>query len=282
MALRPRSECIRKGSTLSAPTRCASSITASACASRPEVAAPQVPPTKVLRIEAVGRRFAGGVEALRDVSLDLDAGAFVALLGPSGCGKSTLLRLIAGLDQPDSGALRWQEGHAPGVGEIGFVFQDATLLPWASAADNVFLPLRLRGVSRARAAADIAAVLDRVGLTGFERARPAQLSGGMRMRVSIARALVTRPKLLLMDEPFAALDEFTRNRLNDDLLRLWREKGFTTIFITHSVFESVYLSTDIAVMTPRPGRVMAVHKVDGPPARDAGFRASQTYLGGCR
>jgi NitT/TauT family transport system ATP-binding protein len=169
------------------------------------VPAPKVSAPKVLRIEAVGRRFAGGVEALREVSLDLDAGAFVALLGPSGCGKSTLLRLIAGLDQPDSGALRWQEGHAPGVGEIGFVFQDATLLPWASAADNVFLPLRLRGVPRARAAADIAAVLDRVGLTGFERARPAQLSGGMRMRVSIARALVTRPRLLLMDEPSMGL-----------------------------------------------------------------------------
>jgi NitT/TauT family transport system ATP-binding protein len=219
------------------------------------VAAPQVPSPKVLRIEAVGRRFAGGVEALRDVSLDLDAGAFVALLGPSGCGKSTLLRLIAGLDQPDAGALRWQEGHAPGVGEIGFVFQDATLLPWASAADNVFLPLRLRGVPRARAAADIAAVFDRVGLTGFERARPAQLSGGMRMRVSIARALVTRPRLLLMDEPFAALDEFTRHRLQVDLLALWQSLGCTVVFVTHSIYEAAFLAQRIVLMTPRPGRI---------------------------
>jgi NitT/TauT family transport system ATP-binding protein len=214
-----------------------------------------VPAPKVLSIEAVGRRFAAGVEALRDVSLELDAGAFVALLGPSGCGKSTLLRLIAGLDQPDSGALRWQEGHAPGVGEIGFVFQDATLLPWASAADNVYLPLRLRGVPRARAAEDIAAVLDRVGLTGFERARPAQLSGGMRMRVSIARALVTRPKLLLMDEPFAALDEFTRHRLQVDLLALWQDLGCTVVFVTHSIYEAAFLAQRIVLMTPRPGRI---------------------------
>ncbi len=209
----------------------------------------------MLRIEAVGRRFPGGVEALRDVSLDLDAGGFVALLGPSGCGKSTLLRLIAGLDQPDSGALRWQEGHAPGVGEIGFVFQDATLLPWASTADNVFLPLRLRGVSRTRAAEDIGAMLDRVGLTGFERARLAQLSGGMRMRVSIARALVTRPKLLLMDEPFAALDEFTRHRLQVDLLALWQTLGCTVVFVTHSIYEAAFLAQRIVLMTPRPGRI---------------------------
>ena len=177
----------------------------------------------MLRIDAVGRRFAGGVEALRDVSLRIDAGDFVALLGPSGCGKSTLLRLIAGLDQPDGGALRWQEGHAPGVGDVGFVFQDATLLPWASAADNVRLPLRLRGVAGADDA--VRAALARVGLDGFEPRGRRSLSGGMRMRVSIARALVTRPRLLLMDEPFAALDEFTRHRLQDDLLRLVARAG---------------------------------------------------------
>jgi NitT/TauT family transport system ATP-binding protein len=214
-----------------------------------------VPPPKLLNIEAVGRRFAGGVEALRDVSLTIGAGDFVALLGPSGCGKSTLLRLIAGLDQPDSGALTWQEGHAPGLGEIGFVFQDATLLPWASAEDNVYLPLRLRGVKRARAMDDIRAVLDRVGLTGFERARPAQLSGGMRMRVSIARALVTRPRLLLMDEPFAALDEFTRHRLQADLLALWQSLGCTVVFVTHSIYEAAFLAQRIVLMTPRPGRI---------------------------
>jgi len=206
----------------------------------------------MLHIDAVGRRFVGGVEALRDVSLRIDAGDFVALLGPSGCGKSTLLRLIAGLDQPDAGALHWQEGHAPGVGEVGFVFQDATLLPWASAADNVRLPLRLRGV---QAEAEVRAALSRVGLEGFEGARPAQLSGGMRMRVSIARALVTRPRLLLMDEPFAALDEFTRHRLQEDLLRLWRELGCTVVFVTHSIYEAAFLARRIVLMTPRPGRI---------------------------
>ena len=206
----------------------------------------------MLHIDAVGRRFAGGVEALRDVSLRIEPGDFVALLGPSGCGKSTLLRLIAGLDQPDSGALRWQEGHAPGIGEVGFVFQDATLLPWASAADNVRLPLRLRGV---RGEAEVRAALQRVGLNGFEGARPAQLSGGMRMRVSIARALVTRPRLLLMDEPFAALDEFTRHRLQEDLLRLWRELGCTVVFVTHSIYEAAFLARRIVLMTPRPGRI---------------------------
>jgi NitT/TauT family transport system ATP-binding protein len=206
----------------------------------------------MLHIDAVGRRFAGGVEALRDVSLRIGLGDFVALLGPSGCGKSTLLRLIAGLDQPDAGALRWQEGHVPGVGEVGFVFQDATLLPWASAADNVRLPLRLRGL---RAEAEVRAALDRVGLSGFESARPAQLSGGMRMRVSIARALVTRPRLLLMDEPFAALDEFTRHRLQEDLLHLWRDLGCTVVFVTHSIYEAAFLAQRIVLMTPRPGRI---------------------------
>jgi NitT/TauT family transport system ATP-binding protein len=224
----------------------------------------------MLNIEAVGRRFPPGVEALRDLSLKIAAGDFVALLGSSGCGKSTLLRLIAGLDQPDSGALIWQAGQAPdgnapkdglpnaqkpGLGEIGFVFQDATLLPWASTEDNVYLPLRLRGVTRTRAMEDVHAALERVGLTGFERARPAQLSGGMRMRVSIARALVTRPRLLLMDEPFAALDEFTRHRLQTDLLDLWQSLGCTVVFVTHSIYEAAFLAQRIVLMTPRPGRI---------------------------
>src|SRR5215472_17374560 len=156
----------------------------------------------MLQLSSVGRCF-GPVEALRDVSLTVAASDFIALLGPSGCGKSTLLRLIAGLDQPDTGSLNWDERHPPDPGEIGFVFQDATLLPWAPAADNVFLPLRLAGRSHADAMPQVLEALHRVGLGGFERARPRQLSGGMRMRVSIARALVTRPRLLLMDEPFA-------------------------------------------------------------------------------
>jgi len=209
----------------------------------------------MLTVSAVGRRFPGGVEALRDVSLRLGAGDFVALLGPSGCGKSTLLRLIAGLDQPDSGTMRWDEGHEPTPGEIGFVFQDATLLPWATAADNVFLPLRLRGVPQAQAMPEVNTALARVGLSGFEAARPRALSGGMRMRVSIARALVTRPRLLLMDEPFAALDEFTRHRLQADLLSLWQSIGCTVVFVTHSIYEAAFLARRIVLMTPRPGRV---------------------------
>ena len=208
----------------------------------------------MLTISNVGRRFAGGVEALRDASLRLRTSDFVALLGPSGCGKSSLLRLIAGLDQPDSGHLAWDDGP-PAPGDIGYVFQDATLLPWASAEDNVFLPLRLRGLSRNAAMPDVRAALRRVGLAGFEGALPRQLSGGMRMRVSIARALVTRPKLLLMDEPFAALDEFTRHTLQADLLEVWRQAGCTVVFVTHSIYEAAFLARRIVLMTPRPGRI---------------------------
>jgi len=224
----------------------------------------------MLTISGVGRRFPGGVEALRGVSLRLNAGDFMALLGPSGCGKSTLLRLIAGLDQPDAGTLAWDPGQAPAAGDIGYVFQDATLLPWATAADNVFLPLRLRGVPRERAAPDIAAALHRVGLAGFEQARPRQLSGGMRMRVSIARALVTRPRVLLMDEPFAALDEFTRHGLQADLLALWRDVGCTVVFVTHSIYEAAFLARRIVLMTPRPGRIgreMVSPLIPGPETR---------------
>ncbi len=209
----------------------------------------------MLRIRDVGRRFPTGTEALRNVSLDIGAGDFVALLGPSGCGKSTLLRLIAGLDRPDTGRLEWDDGRPPAPGDIGFVFQDATLLPWASAEQNVYLPLRIRGVAWGDAESDVRAALARVGLTGFEAARPRQLSGGMRMRVSIARALVTRPKLLLMDEPFAALDEITRHRLQADLHDVWQDVGCTVVFVTHSIYEAAYLARRIVLMTPRPGRI---------------------------
>ncbi len=192
----------------------------------------------MLRVERAGRRFPNGTVALQDVSLEFRPGDFVALLGPSGCGKSTLLRLLAGLDRPDEGTVAWD--GAPG--RIGFVFQDATLLPWGSALDNVRLPLRLQrrdGREEAREA------LRRVGLAGFEDARPRQLSGGMRMRVSLARSLVTRPDLLLMDEPFAALDEFTRHALQDDLRLLSAELGCTTVFVTHSIYEAAYLARRI-------------------------------------
>jgi NitT/TauT family transport system ATP-binding protein len=212
----------------------------------------------MLSITRAGRRFptgtkGGGTQALENASLRIEQGDFVALLGPSGCGKTTLLRLIAGLDQPDSGTLTWDSGP-PAAGDIGFVFQEATLLPWASAAENVSLPLRLRGRGGKTANA-VQTALAQVGLEGFADARPSALSGGMRMRVSIARATVTRPRLLLMDEPFAALDEFTRHRLQNDLLVLWREIGCTVVFVTHSTYEAAFLARRIVLMTPRPGRI---------------------------
>jgi NitT/TauT family transport system ATP-binding protein len=228
----------------------------------------------MLHLGSVGRRF-GSVEALRDVSLDIGNGDFVALLGPSGCGKSTLLRLIAGLDQPDAGSVTWDKGHQPTQGEIGFVFQDATLLPWASAADNVFLPLRLRGMSRDQAMQLVHEALARVGLHGFAQSLPRQLSGGMRMRVSIARAVVTRPRLLLMDEPFAALDEFTRHKLQEDLLALWHELGCTIVFVTHSIYEAAFVARRIVLMTPRPGRID--HEIASPLRPGAAARFDPAY-----
>jgi NitT/TauT family transport system ATP-binding protein len=229
----------------------------------------------MLSVASVGRRFPDGTVALHDASLRLEQGDFVALLGPSGCGKSTLLRLIAGLDRPDTGHLAWDAGHAPQAGEIGFVFQDATLLPWASAEDNVYLPLRLRGVARETALAEVRAVLSQVGLDGFGRSRPRQLSGGMRMRVSIARALVTRPRLLLMDEPFAALDEFTRHKLQADLIALWRAVGCTIVFVTHSIYEAAFLARRIVLMTPRPGRVAS--EISSALTHDAATRLDPAY-----
>jgi NitT/TauT family transport system ATP-binding protein len=208
----------------------------------------------MLHLRNITRVFPGGLTALQDIDLRIHAGDFLVLLGPSGCGKSTLLRLVAGLDQPQSGALIWEQSP-PRPGDIGFVFQDATLMPWATAAENAALPLRLRG----RDPAPAATMLARVGLAGFEHAKPASLSGGMRMRVSIARALAPRPRLLLMDEPFAALDEFTRHRLQADLLDLARETGCTTVFVTHSVYEAAFLATRVVILSPRPGRVAATH-----------------------
>ena len=210
-------------------------------------------PGSLLSVQAATRRFPNGTVALQDVSLDVAAGDVVALLGPSGCGKSTLLRLIAGLDQPDAGTVRW----AGPPGRIGFVFQDATLLPWATAAENVRLPLRLRGSPAARSAPLVRQALARVGLDAFADARPNQLSGGMRMRVSIARSLVLQPDLLLMDEPFAALDEFTRHALQDDLLALQAEAGCSVVFVTHSIAEAAFLARRVVLMSPRPGRIAA-------------------------
>ena len=233
----------------------------------------------ILRLRGVGKHFPTGAQALHDLDLDVAQGEFLTLLGPSGCGKSTALRMIAGLSQPTTGSLEWSAGHRP---DIGFVFQDAVLMPWASVFDNVWLPLRLNGQSRAQAEGQIGAALDLVGLKGFEKAYPRELSGGMKMRVSIARALVLRPSLLLMDEPFAALDEITRFRLNNDLLRLKHELATTVVFVTHSVFESVYLSTRIAVFSARPGRIVETIEVDEPLPRSEDFRLTQPYAQACR
>jgi NitT/TauT family transport system ATP-binding protein len=240
-----------------------------------------IPATPLVALRGVGMRFPNGTEALAGVDLEVGAGEFLSLLGPSGCGKSTVLRLIAGLIRPSSGEVAFPGGtRAPGG--IGFVFQDATLMPWATALANARLPLRLRGMARGEAEERAAAALAAVGLSGFERAWPRELSGGMRMRVSIARALVTGPSLLLMDEPFAALDEIARHRLNDDLLRLRAESGVTVVFVTHSVFESVYLSTRILVMAAGPGRVAAALPVAAPVPRPPGFRTSAGYAALCR
>ncbi|MGE0499346.1 MAG: ABC transporter ATP-binding protein [Rhizobiaceae bacterium] len=234
-------------------------------------------------LRGVGKTYSNGVTALEDVDLTIREGDFLSLLGPSGCGKSTALRLIAGLSTPTRGLLDWRgAGFGGGRGNVGFVFQEPTLLPWASVFDNVWLPLRLRRVSRAAATPIVREMLGRVHLSGFEEAVPRELSGGMKMRVSIARALVTKPTLLLMDEPFAALDEITRFRLNADLLELWREQRFTTIFVTHSVFESVFLSNRIVVMAARPGRVFREFNVAAPYPRDDGFRTSGEYSKLCR
>jgi NitT/TauT family transport system ATP-binding protein len=226
-------------------------------------------------LRQVAKQFGNGTRALEGIDAGIAPGSFVALLGPSGCGKSTLLRLLSGLDAPSGGEISWGHAGKPAPGEIGYVFQDATLLPWADAAENVYLPLRLRGLSRAEAMPRVRASLAQVGLEGFEQTRPKGLSGGMKMRVSIARALVSEPALLLMDEPFAALDEFTRHKLQNDLLALWRRTEKTVVFVTHSIYEAAYLANRIMIMTPRPGRIAATLTPDLP--EGPGRRESAAY-----
>jgi NitT/TauT family transport system ATP-binding protein len=235
----------------------------------------------LVSLHAVGKTYPNGVTALAGVDLKINAGEFVALLGPSGCGKSTLLRIIAGLTAPSAGEVRWRETHAPGTGRVGFVFQDPTLMPWANVADNVFLPLRLRSQSRRAAASRIDEALAQVGLAEFAHAFPRELSGGMKMRVSLARALVTQPDILLLDEPFAALDELTRFKLNDDLLALCRARKLTVLFVTHSVFESVFLASRVVVITPRPGMLFADMPISFPVARDAALRTMPEFGATC-
>ncbi|MDB5406425.1 MAG: transporter ATP-binding protein [Rhodospirillales bacterium] len=235
----------------------------------------------LLTLSGVGKTFRNGTVALAGIDLTIAAGSFVSLLGPSGCGKSTLLRIIAGLVEPSVGR-RWLAADGAASGSVGFVFQEPTLMPWATVADNIYLPLRLAGMSRREAGPRIAEAIAAVGLDGFAGAYPRELSGGMKMRVSIARAFATRPRLLLLDEPFAALDEITRLKLNEDLLRLWRTAGWTVVFVTHSVFESVFLSSHVVVLSPRPGRIAADLPIDLPYPRETELRMTATYGDHCR
>ena len=255
-------------------------------ATREIAAAPAQPERPLIRISDVSKTYQNGTVALSDVDLDVAHGEFVSLIGPSGCGKSTLLRLIAGLGQVSSGTIEWplsrRDARGEPIRDLGFVFHDPTLMPWATVADNVYLPLKLSGVGRRAAKPRIEEALAMVKLGSFAQAYPRELSGGMKMRAAIARALVVEPKVLLMDEPFAALDEITRFRLNNDLLRLWQEQRWTVVFVTHSVFESVYLSNRIVVMSSRPGRIVGEVEIDAPYPRGDAFRTSRIYSEFCR
>jgi NitT/TauT family transport system ATP-binding protein len=258
--------------TIEAPARLASTM-------EPD----DMPVVGVLSAEKV---FANGFRGLAPIDLSVLRGEFVSLIGPSGCGKSTLLKLIANLIEPSDGRLQWWRGDFSRVGQPGrqlaFVFQDPTLMPWSRVETNVRLPLDFAGVDRATARTRVAAALAQVELTEAARCYPRQLSGGMRMRVSIARALVTNPDLLLMDEPFGALDEFTRNRLDEDLARLSWERHLSTVFVTHSIYEAVFLSTRIVVMAAQPGRIFAQFDIDAPRPRGEDFRASARFASLCR
>ena len=237
-----------------------------------------MPAVEVLSVE---KTYPNGTQALLPVNLTVRQGEFITLLGPSGCGKSTLLKMVAGLLEPSDGRLLlWRKpvdqvessGH-----RLSFVFQEATLMPWASVLANVRLPMDLAKVPKAQSEPRVRQALKMVGLERFEDNLPRQLSGGMQMRVSIARGLVTEPTLLLMDEPFGALDEITRNRLDSDLLDLWQANGLTVIFVTHSITEAVYLSNRVVVMAARPGRIVEEVIIDEPYPRNADFRVSHRF-----
>ncbi len=236
----------------------------------------------LIELQGVEKRYANGTLAVQNLSLAIAEREFVSFLGPSGCGKSTALKMIAGLSPVTAGLIRWP-GATDGdyAQDLSFVFQEPTLMPWATVFDNVWLPLKLKGQRKDAARSAVVAALRAVNLEGFAHVYPRELSGGMKMRVSIARAMVTHPKLLLMDEPFAALDEMTRFKLNNDTLRVWQEHGFTTIFVTHSVYESVYLSNRIVVMGARPGRVIADIRVDESYPRSDSFRTTERYNKWC-
>jgi NitT/TauT family transport system ATP-binding protein len=230
--------------------------------------------TAAVTLGGVAKTFPSGTTALAAVDLTIAKGSFVSLVGPSGCGKSTLLRLIAGLIPQSTGTIA--RDWAPGPGGIGFVFQDPTLMPWATVAGNVALPLDI-----AKLNGNVDEALQRVGLSGFAKSYPRELSGGMRMRASIARAIVARPDVLLMDEPFAALDEFTRFRLNDDLLALWHTHRWTVVFVTHSIREAVFLSERVIVMSPHPGRIVADMPIAFDQPRTAALRNAHAFVDVC-
>ncbi len=229
----------------------------------------------VLQAQGVEKTYPNGTHALDRVDVTIRKGEFVSLLGPSGCGKSTLLKMFAGLEQPSAGRIRRPEESSSDGGM-------AMVLPWARVTDNARLPLDLAGVPRDQGDARVQEALDLVGLSQFGHSYPREVSGGMQMRASIARALAVRPEVLLMDEPFGALDEFTRNRLDSDLHRLWEERGFTVVFVTHSIYEAVYLSSRVVVMAARPGRVIADVAIEAPPHRDEEFRVSAPFIDYCR
>lgn len=237
----------------------------------------------LLQADGVGKTYPNGTHALDRTNVVVRKGELVSLLGPSGCGKTTLLKMFAGLEQPSTGTIRLNEDvDSPDGRAMAMVFQEATLMPWARITENVRLPLDLAGVPRAASQPRIEESLEMVGLSQFGHCYPRELSGGMQMRASIARALVVQPKVLLMDEPFGALDEFTRNRLDTDLLRLWEQRGLTVVFVTHSIYEAVFLSSRVVVMAARPGRVIADVQIDGPPQRMDDFRVSSQFIDYCR
>jgi NitT/TauT family transport system ATP-binding protein len=232
-------------------------------------------------ITRVSKQFKGGTVALQDIDLEIKQGEFVSLIGPSGCGKSTLLRIVGDLIEPSSGELTVNGKPARQARrdhDYGIVFQDAVLYEWRTVAKNIGLPLELAGWDRDRRRQRVGEMLDLVELQGFGEHHPWQLSGGMQQRVAIARALSFDPALLLMDEPFGALDEMTRERLNGELLRIWQASGSTVVFVTHSIAEAVFLSTRVVVMSPRPGRISKVIPIDLPQPRTAATREDPRFF----
>lgn len=235
-------------------------------------------PQPILTLEHVGKTYANGTVALQDFNLAVEPGTITSLVGPSGCGKSTVLRIISELGDLTTGRMAWQSGDH----RLAYVFQEAALMPWATVIDNIRLPLKLAKVPKRQALELVSEAIAQVGLQGFERVYPRELSGGMKMRVSIARALVTRPNVLLMDEPFGALDEMTRGKLNQDLLQLQHRHNLTILFVTHSIYEAVYLAHRVVVMASKPGRVVADIAIDSPHPREPDYRTSAQFNRYCR